>query len=482
MELKSMNTASKISKKNEPVFTCTSFNTAPELIASSFWDFGDLARPHPNFIPTEENTPKLPRSTVLVTTKQKGEFTTHSLKLRSDFPNALEANNITFEVLTFPDALKATYSVKFDIFDKASWTCSSGESFGLLCENDPTTVNYLFSRLGLVEDYIVEIVAEHPLEQGSLLKIINEGHHTVRDIFRKYADIMHFPKKSFIRHLAEFCQLENDRQTLLFISSKLGSSTYMELARKHASFIDFLVTFKSCTPPLECILVHLPILQPRYYSCCNAEGSNQVEFIYSPIQYDMPNGLRRLGVSSNFLERSRLNGVETPFRVFPKASLFRLPEKVENHRLIMICAGTGISPFMGFLRTMNERGLKPLTNWLFYGFRNRACDFLFQKELDNYLESGLISKLITCISREPDSGHPRYVQDAIRLHAHEIMDLMFGTSSRLYICGDELTMISGVNDALCDILVDYQRIEVSEARQKLRLWNSENKIVRDIWI
>lgn len=64
--------------------------------------------------------------------------------------------------------------------------------------------------------------------------------------------------------------------------------------------------------------------------------------------------------------------------------------------------------FPGFLE---HRKLQEIysTIWLFYGCRYRARDFLFEEELNEFLNSGILTRLIVAFSRECDAN-AKYVQ------------------------------------------------------------------------
>lgn len=399
--------------------------------------------------------------------------------------NPIKARNVAIRVLTSPDAVKEVTSVTFSI-DDPRWNCKAGDSFGLCCENDPDAVDSLLDILGLEGSQYIRVTSLGPIMSDSLLETINGRIISIRELLLKYTDIMHFPKKSFLRHLADFCDTETDCRNLLFLSGKAGSSDYIALANGHASLIDFLHTFSSCKPSLECLLSHLPLLHPRFYSVCSASDRREkVEFIYSCMDYTLPNGSSRQGVCSSWLERIKSvlsTTKDFELSIIPRPSQhFRLPEDPTTP-MIMICAGTGVSPFVGFLRTLALKGYKMDFTWLIYGFRHRSNDFLFADELASFEASGLLSKLTIAVSREPESGHPKYVQDALRKHSEELFKLIReDEKSKIYICGDELTMIRDVNSTIQEILQQHKDLTTKEAQAELNALNANKRIIRDVW-
>lgn len=408
--------------------------------------------------------------------------------------NPVIAHDVTMKILTSKEAVKEVTLVSFTVTD-SRWRCEAGDSFAVCCENDPLAVDSLLGILELDGSRLVKTTPLIPIMSGSLLELIAGQTLSVREIFLKHTDIMHFPKKTLLRAMADFCKDDSDRHNLLYLASKTGSSDYMKLASEHASLVDFVHTFRSCRPPLEFLLGHLPALHPRFYSVCSAGNTNNpssnekqaVEFIYSCMDYKLPSGDERRGVCSAWLERLKMklqSGEDRiSLKVFPRpAPHFRLPTDL-SIPMIMICAGTGVSPFIGFLRTLERKKLCMAFTWLIFGFRHRSHDFLFADELGNYKSLGILSRLTITTSREPDSGHPKYVQGALKTHSKELYELMTGPKSAIiYICGDELTMIKDVNAAIQDMLREHGGMDAKQALNEFNSWNSAKRIIRDVWV
>src|SRR5262249_26537387 len=142
-----------------------------------------------------------------------------------------------------------------------------------------------------------------------------------------------------------------EKKYLLFLSSRLGSDQYLSLAKEYANINDFLNTFKSCHPSLECILLHSPLLSPRAYSICSYK-KNSIEFIISLNSYQTPEpaSQRRIGICSRYFSEKF---TQIPFEIWIKPrppTSFRLSRDISSLNslsLIMICAGAGLSPFIG---------------------------------------------------------------------------------------------------------------------------------------
>lgn len=91
---------------------------------------------------------------------------------------------------------------------------------------------------------------------------------------------------------------------------------------------------------------------------------------------------------------------------------FVLPEN--DTPLLLIGPGTGVAPFIGFLEERSH--IKKLNSslligdaWLFFGCRNPETDHIYKKELDSFVENGILKKLSTSFSRI-ENGGVKYVQ------------------------------------------------------------------------
>jgi sulfite reductase (NADPH) flavoprotein alpha-component len=124
---------------------------------------------------------------------------------------------------------------------------------------------------------------------------------------------------------------------------------------------------------------------------------------------------------------------------------FRLPD--DDKDLIMIGPGTGIAPFRAFLSEREAAGAVG-RNWLFYGDQHFNSDFLYQTELQQWKENGLLNKLDVAFSR--DQPEKIYVQDKIRQQADEFFKWL-QNGATLYVCGAK-RMSEDVERTILDLL------------------------------
>ena len=123
----------------------------------------------------------------------------------------------------------------------------------------------------------------------------------------------------------------------------------------------------------------------------------------------------KYGLTSDFLSHLDENN-ELKFYVHPN-NQFRLPEEDKN--IIMIGPGTGIAPFRSFIAQRDTTGATG-KNWLFFGEQHFATDFLYQTEIQNWFETGVLTKVNTAFSRDQDEKV--YVQHKMLQHGAEFFE------------------------------------------------------------
>lgn len=188
------------------------------------------------------------------------------------------------------------------------------------------------------------------------------------------------------------------------------------------------------------------------------------------------NGTRtRNGVCSSFLWHRLDVGDKVPVTL-ETISKFRLPED-DNQPIIMIAAGTGIAPFLGFLQERMARKAKG-KNWLIFGERNRKSDFLYEKELSDFRENGVLNKLDTIFSR--DQQEKEYVSSIIYKESYEIMEWL-ERGANIYVCGSKDRLAVSVRESLIQIFAEQLNIDTKEAVNKLEQLKSNKQYQEEVY-
>ncbi|EKX74248.1 oxidoreductase NAD-binding domain containing protein [Theileria equi strain WA] len=156
---------------------------------------------------------------------------------------------------------------------------------------------------------------------------------------------------------------------------------------------------------------------------------------------DSPHSSSMKGICSTFLSRSEPGTPVSVTGPFGK-NLTLSPDDLHNN-LIFVATGTGISPFRGFLRTLEKKSKNKDPNslgriLLFFGVQNYST-YIYRSELEKYVDlfNGRFM-IIPCFSRHSVASERGYVQDNI-LKSKDLIASMAETSKdkkcSIFICG-----------------------------------------------
>ena len=151
-----------------------------------------------------------------------------------------------------------------------------------------------------------------------------------------------------------------------------------------------------------------------------------------------------LGIGSGWLTEHAAVGSSISLRV-RRNSGFHLPASPVP--MILLGNGTGLAGLRSLLKARIAEG--QTRNWLLFGERNRAHDYLCRDELEGWLIEGDLERLDLAFSR--DQAEKVYVQDRLRQQAVELQKWLAEGAS-IYICGSLQGMASGVDQVLNDVL------------------------------
>lgn len=232
------------------------------------------------------------------------------------------------------------------------------------------------------------------------------------------------------------------------------------------------------------VLTVLPRLQPRYYSITSSPevDSSKVSITVGVLEAKTSKGAKFDGVCSHFLAGLRESIDAVSIQVRP--SSFCLPE-TSNCPLIFVAAGTGISPFIGFLQELQLKrnaGKQTGLVHLFYGCRNEN-DFLYDHVLRRYEADGLITKIHVAMSKSTKRPE-QYVQDVIKAIDKEFGQLLQRDNTHYYVCGDAVMAQACYEVAIdCVQAAGDGNVAISRvaAVQQLQAMNLANRWHADVW-
>ncbi|MDD2863095.1 MAG: sulfite reductase subunit alpha [Methylococcales bacterium] len=217
-------------------------------------------------------------------------------------------------------------------------------------------------------------------------------------------------------------------------------------------------------------------LQHRAYSISSSGKANPetVHLTVASVRYNAFDRQHK-GVCSTFL--ADLTNDTTEIRCFfTPNKVFRVPDN-NDLPMIMVGPGTGIAPFRAFLQERHTRGAKG-KNWLFFGDRNAATDFIYRDELEVMQKDGLLNCLDLAFSR--DQEEKIYVQDKMREHGAELFAWL-EQGGYFFVCGDAYHMAKDVDKALHDVIATHGNKTEQQAIDYVNQLKKDKRYVRDVY-
>lgn len=151
------------------------------------------------------------------------------------------------------------------------------------------------------------------------------------------------------------------------------------------------------------------------------------------------------GLASHWLCNGLQPGAQLPLRLRAH-SHFRLGDNAARP-LILIGNGTGLAGLYGHLKAREAAGAGP--NWLVFGERQAAHDFLLAEDIQRWQASGVLTRTDLAFSR--DQVERIYVQHKL-LEAAEQLRAWLADGAAIYVCGSLEGMAGDVDAALRQIV------------------------------
>jgi sulfite reductase (NADPH) flavoprotein alpha-component len=338
--------------------------------------------------------------------------------------------------LTSSRSASPTFHVELDLAG-TGLTYEPGDSLQILPENDPATVQAILAATGLSATPDPETITQRLT--------------TERDITTLTAKL-----------LRDYAQATNNRD-LLALAADAEAAKHFIADRQ---VIDLVETYPS-TLSADALVNLLRPLPRRAYSIASSQAlvGEQAHLAIAKLAYHAA-GRDRLGVTSGMIAERVRQGDALNLTVKPNRH-FRLPADPQTP-IVMIGAGTGIAPYRAFLQhreALGSTGQGAIgQSWLIFGHRHFLHDFLYQLDIQEWLKSGVLSRLDLAFSR--DQPQKKYVQHVLAAERDALKSII-ADGAVLYLCGDAKAMARDVDATLTDILgADALEALISAGRYK----------------
>ncbi|QIX01142.1 hypothetical protein AMS68_006659 [Peltaster fructicola] len=314
-------------------------------------------------------------------------------------------------------------------------TYEPGDYLAVLPTNSADVVNRVLTHFKLPWDSVMTVNSQSSFPIGRELSISNA--------LARYVEL-NVPATQ--KNLATIAAYAPEEVKERIVSQQAGHTP---------SMLEVLEANPSVELPFSVYLAMLPPMRIRQYSISSSPLVNpsRASITYTVADAD----LKHPGVATTYLRRCE-SGSRIQVAVKKPNSTFRLPAD-KKMPLIMICAGTGLAPFRGFVQdrvTKIKAGASEFGQaLLFVGCYDPDLDQLFKEEFDEAEKLGAV-KVYYAYSRAPDKSNDcKFVQERL-FHERAIVRELFSQNAKVYICGSS-AMGNGITDA-----VTKMRVEVAE--------------------
>jgi cytochrome P450/NADPH-cytochrome P450 reductase len=182
-----------------------------------------------------------------------------------------------------------------------------------------------------------------------------------------------------------------------------------------------------------------------------------------------------------------LNGLKTGDKAWvfvqDTKSTFRVPND-PNTTMIMICAGTGLAPFRGFLQERKQSKAaqgQVGKSILFFGCRRPEHDYIYQDELRQLKSEGVLTDAFVAFSRKVPTKK-EYVQDKLLEQKELVWELIKDSNPKkcvVYVCGSARGMAKDVRDTFEKIAQDYLPEQI--AQRFVAALQEKGAYLEDVW-
>ncbi len=347
---------------------------------------------------------------------------------------------------------RQTLHIELSTEDAPGLTYEPGDAAGVLPVNSVDLINEVLSETGLDAGEQVLINGKQKNLESALYRDVELSKITT-DVVTRF---LSFAPNEKLQKLSEDAE---------------KFKTYLE----GRDIVDLLQDYPATIDAINLIKILRP-LQPRYYSISSSPKAfpGELHLTVGVVNYENAGRAKR-GTCSTFLSELSVEDEKVPLFIESNPA-FRLPQDDETP-IIMVGAGTGIAPYRAFVQH-RELADKRGKSWLFFGNRNFETEFLYQREWQDFLKTGVLTNMDVAFSRDGDKKV--YVQDRLLEKGSEVFQWL-EDGAHFYICGDMKNMARHVQDTLVKIVEKEGVMSKEHAQEYVDNLEKDKRLQLDVY-
>ena len=330
------------------------------------------------------------------------------------------------------------------------------------------------------ETWHVEIAAEGLAYQcGDSIGIVPENAEGVVEAIILAAGVDGTKEVSFKNETFTIYNLLRNKINIIHLTERLvkqyADISGQDIPATRMNLLDLLKIYPvKDGAQFEEIVLKMNAISPRLYTIASSPAAHEgeVHILAVKDRYSV-NGETKFGLCSDFISQFKVDG-QQQFFVQPNKR-FKLP--AEDKDIIMVGPGTGIAAFRSFIAERDATGASG-KNWLFFGEQQFTTDFLYQTEIQNWYETGVLTKVNLAFSR--DQKEKIYVQHRMLKHAAELYQWL-NEGAYFFVCGKKDPMSNDVEKTLLRIIEQQGNKTSEEAVKYLEHLEEEGRYEKDVY-
>ncbi|MEO9062884.1 MAG: cytochrome P450 [Burkholderiaceae bacterium] len=359
----------------------------------------------------------------------------------------------------------------------AGMTYRSGDYLAVLPRNAPANVQRALRRFGLAND--TQIVIHK--QSGASASLPADYPISAFEVLSNYVELAQPATRAQIHQLAAATGCPPEKKELERLTT--DDAYTIEILDRRVTVLELLERAQSSAVTFAQFLAMMPLLRARQYSISSSPLANDAEASLTIAVVDAPSMSgqgRFLGVASTYLANLQA-GDRLAVAVRPSQSGFHPPSDPQV-AMVMVCAGTGVAPFRGFLQeraAQKAAGRAVGRALLFFGVDHPDIDYLYRDEFAAWEAQGVV-EMRPAFSAQPD-GDVMFVQHRVWKDRAEVAAL-FREGAQFFVCGDGRHMAPAVRDTFIRIYQKATQIDDEGANAWAdRMEHEHGRYVSDVF-